>query len=499
MGIWFKNNKTKIAVLGWTLALIFSTWLVYGHLQDKQAAESVRALSDAIETDKGGLRTEMDPLETAAGGVERSRYEEEGVLGLTYRFPNGDLYYQEEAVAATGGSRLAVKSRQCRLRYYDMEEEAWVLMDPDRDWREAQDLQTTVFLSFDNCEMMLCPPMAYRQGENDTLRWQPEEDGAVSVVRVSDDEWEVRAEWPRQAGEETTLYWWTLLSEENLIDWNDPVMKKIWPGLQLTGDTRWCGDGCYNPVPEEYIPNGGDHYFRNPASYIPVKFILVGDCRAADELGVAMLDIIRGNYNEAGFIPMTVQCSWLQEDYGIGAGYFDTRWNTDVAGAFLSAGKRLGIPAFTDTAMRYAAFLGSHVQKNSFNLKGHVKSQLMVADYSDSRGNGVNYASLNHQLAELLFLYQTGEQEYMEQARRMLEGVKSVGGDWIKSDGNLQYAVLPDGSFTGQDYPYLTYNDLYAVQEWLQDHYGERDPVLDDLMDAKRGWMEKNDISGYRK
>jgi len=49
------------------------------------------------------------------------------------------------------------------------------------------------------------------------------------------------------------------------------------------------------------------------------------------------------------------------------------------------------------------------------------------------------------------------------------------------------------------DYDYLTYNDLLNVQEALVRITGEVDQDLQILMESKRLWMDRNNVSGYRK
>ena len=81
-------------------------------------------------------------------------------------------------------------------------------------------------------------------------------------------------------------------------------------------------------------------------------------------------------------------------------------------------------------------------------------------------------------------------------AERMLQAVRDTAENWIRSDGDLHYARLPDGSYGRDDYPYLTYNDLYLLQTYLEGK-GRAVPELQRLMDAKRAWMDANGITGY--
>lgn len=86
-----------------------------------------------------------------------------------------------------------------------------------------------------------------------------------------------------------------------------------------------------------------------------------------------------------------------------------------------------------------------------------------------------------------------------ELADRMLQAISDTLPDWIRSsDFNLHYAVYPDGTFGGIDYPYLTYNDLYNLQTELISRRGSRDAGLDILMQAKKLWMDTNGITGYK-
>jgi hypothetical protein len=58
---------------------------------------------------------------------------------------------------------------------------------------------------------------------------------------------------------------------------------------------------------------------------------------------------------------------------------------------------------------------------------------------------------------------------------------------------------MPDGSMGLVDYDYLTYNDLLNVQEDLVRIKGQGDQDLQILMESKRLWMDRNNVSGYRK
>ena len=88
---------------------------------------------------------------------------------------------------------------------------------------------------------------------------------------------------------------------------------------------------------------------------------------------------------------------------------------------------------------------------------------------------------------------------FTERGDRLLLAVTDTAKSWVRADSNLHYGVYPNGSYGGQDYPYLTYNDLYDMQAYLQKARGARSGALDTLMAAKLRWMQKNGVTGYKK
>jgi len=131
-----------------------------------------------------------------------------------------------------------------------------------------------------------------------------------------------------------------------------------------------------------------------------------------------------------------------------------------------------------------------HAQTNAIP----TQSGILVEDYSHPDGNLPTHISLNHQLAEILFLYETRDPTAIETAEQMLRGIEDTVQYWIRADKNLHYACYPNGTFGGVDYPYLTYNDLLALNTYLGGNES-----LERLMEAKRMWMDKNNITEYNR
>ena len=84
-------------------------------------------------------------------------------------------------------------------------------------------------------------------------------------------------------------------------------------------------------------------------------------------------------------------------------------------------------------------------------------------------------------------------------ADRMVRGIEQSELLWYKPDGDLNYSYKPDGTCSGQDYPYLTYNDLLELQRLYAARHGQENPAIARLLQVKLTWMNKNGVTGYNK
>ena len=468
-----------------------------GPIKSKIAANSQEWWQQSLTI----LKWAGTPQQTATGRLQTGgkmifweRFSGEGSEeNLVYHLPNGDIYWQQTADKNTPETSWLIQSKHCTARYYDKRQEEWVTaQDPS-----YLEFSTLLFLDFDQLELILVPPLAYEPTENGCLCSLSHQDGIVFVEHSGEGQWNVAISWPRHLKKNCVRYWWVLASSHELIDWSNPVMSFLWSGYSFTDELRWCGDGLYQEAPTDYQPGGAGIYFLNPATYIPARFILTGGSRAANDLGLIMLDIVSRKYTMEGYIPVSTASGWLERDYGIGPGYFDTRWNTDLAQAYLIAGDKFQVPDFTRIALNYAAFLTKYIQEQGFSLPG--MDGILPPDYDWFRPHVTPHASLNHVLAEALFLYQTQVPDYNSIADQLIVAVEEIGDKWILPDGNLQYGFCPDGSPVGIDYPYLTYNDLYAVQAYYNSVGEAQSSILDRLMKSKRAWMDQQGIAEYKK
>ena len=122
-----------------------------------------------------------------------------------------------------------------------------------------------------------------------------------------------------------------------------------------------------------------------------------------------------------------------------------------------------------DKTRKYADFLVSFAEQHHFTFGAGDDEGWLVQDYWHPNGeSSPTHASLNHHAAEAEFLYRMAdavdEDSYAVLADRMVRGIEQSELLWYKPDGDLNYSYKPDGTCSGQDYPYLTYNDLLELQ-----------------------------------
>jgi hypothetical protein len=416
----------------------------------------------------------------------------------TYFFPNGDRFTQVRTTfRKPGGSRRARLSYQGAdgtFRCYDEAASAWVTGP-----LEGRLPRALLFITIDGRDLILCPPLAYYARAAGSLEASPSNDGLVTASR-SERGFELTL--PVHYFEGGFTEYWVLESKARLIDWANPVIESLWSRYGFTGEHRWCFDGYYFVTPASYVPSGNNYYWRLPAAYITRGLVKSAGSRAADDLGLAMLDILSRNMNESGFFPTLPQSKWLKDEYGMAGGFFDTRFNCDVGESYVTGYNRYGVKSFLDTAVSLGDFFTGMASRNHYAFSGGEGSEgWLIPDYWHPSGSDPVHASLNHQVQEMVFLYNlegaTGDTKYGDLADKILTGIKLTRDRWMMDNGNLEYAYMPDGTMGLTDYPYLTYNDLYNLQALLLQRYGAVDADIQMLMDSKRQWMDANGVTEY--
>ena len=450
--------------------------------------------------------TELRTLDTSRGGVtvveQQTEHSTNGTI-LSHRgyiLYNGDTVTMERLESQNNLS--APVTAQWRLpqstgmvRWYDTEQGRWLATALRPLTKTASCITIT---TDDGGETMIYTPKVYENLGSGTLRHQPSLDGSLTVS-ADGEGYLVQLTVPRlPAGMEA--HWTVVTSQEALLDWAGGTDDDFWSAYTLDHDSKWCFDGYYYPSPSLYTPHGDNCYYRLPAAYLVKSFVHGAPAvRAAEDLGIAGLDTMLMQQNTAGYFPTLPISQWLQSSYGIGGGFYDTRFNTDLAEIFYHSSQTLQCAEFDAAMNRYFDFF------LDFAANHHVVTAgggWLVEDYYHPASTRQVHTSLNHQLAEILTLYHFSEQLQREDlaqlAERMLLAVRDTADNWIRSDGDLHYARYPGGTYSETDYPYLTYNDLYLLRAYLSER-GRTVPELQQLMDSKRAWMDRNGITGYLK
>jgi hypothetical protein len=333
--------------------------------------------------------------------------------------------------------------------------------------------------------------------ENGTLESQPDLEEKVTIEK-GDGEYILTYSFPRSTANIGEI--WYLSSEKALADWNNSThFDALKQDLAISRRLSW--DGYYFPTPSSYTPYSPTMYYRQPSDYAGSSFTQAGSFPATFDMGYVLTYLCMQNQNDVGYWPTAPKSGWLATDFQIGANFYDTRFNTDFGENLLYAYKRYNNDEFLMAAARYCEFFINHAEGNHYETKN---GGWLVQDYGYPYEHTATHVSLNHQLAELNYLYKvyqiTKEDRYREMADKMLLAVQDTQDQWVLANNNLNYAMyyLADTN-TMVDYPYLTYNDLKHTKELYKAIYNKEVATIEYLMKCKMEWMLENNVTGYEK
>jgi len=273
-------------------------------------------------------------------------------------------------------------------------------------------------------------------------------------------------------------------------------MIKRYSNYDFHEKARFLEDGYYYESPESYTPTGENAYWRSPSMYLVTHFVQGGNSIGEHLMAKSWLNVAVENLNENDYFVSLPRSEWLFKDYGLEAGFFDTRFNGDMVTTYLEAYQKYGIEVFREAYLDISEYYMRHVEDRHINYGENNQGWLAYDYYHDESTNIPVHTSLNHQMHAIsmflrLFL-EEGDQRYFEIGMKMLWGVKLTRDMWIRDDGDLHYALLPDGSMGLDDYPTLTLNDMEMLQELLAQTFYGPDPDIQMLIDVKKEFMNNN-------
>lgn len=476
-----QNRFILVALIALCCAvpLLIGAWLLYGFgMRHVLQQRTIELQEETIAVELSVSSSVLQQLDLARR--EYTRPESRITMGrLT----------AERACQQRQVERYDLQCGEGTLYWYDAEHSAWQV----QPLQEMTVASRCIYIETDAEDYFIYTPLGYTELINNSLR--PNGSQGYLVIEATKDGWQLRLFSSQLQPGDVSDYTVVCSSRsEPMLDTQNEAVMNLWKTYTHNNDGRWCFDGYYFPSADSYVP--ADGLFRCVAAYGVRSMVHQSKgTPCANDLAVAMLDTMTLQQTEDGFFPTTSQSMWLSNDYGIGPGFYDTRFNSDLMMIFLKWIPQYG--GFEAPLNRYLDFYLAYAERC------HTETQnggWLVWDYESPDGRPV-HSSLNHQLAEMQVLYQYsdlfGRPELAELADRMLVAIEDTETQWIMEDSNLHYAHLADGSFGKPDYPYLTYNDLYDMQKTLTSRTGARNEALDRLMEAKLAWMQANGVTGY--
>lgn len=381
-----------------------------------------------------------------------------------------------------------------KIRYFDSEKKLITL-----ELKEGSvNVNTTIFIETDMYSMMLGKPYIYKDLGHGTIEHMGA--GAITVKKIGG---KFYLSYAFNFEKDTFGIMWGIGSYNKLLDLENTNNQKIWGNYDLDRKARLSYNGYHYKSPNSYIPSTNMSYWLIPSDYLANALIATGGSMASDILGNALLNINMLKVNEEGFMPTYPKSSWLYNDYGIEGGFFDTRFNGDTIYTYLNAYKKFGNEKYRSTYLKMSDYYMRHGEKNHYKIISDSGDEgRLVQDYHAPNAKET-LCALNHQLQAINAFYglyqQEGDEKYLAFSDILLLGVKNTRDSWILPGGDLHYAYMGNGNMGRKDYEYLTYNDLFNVQNKIIQIKGVEDYDIRVLMEFKKGWMDKNGITQYKK
>ena len=415
-------------------------------------------------------------------------------------FEGGEAYWIrrytfEEDVPQMYISSFEVPGTSIEIRYFDKAKDRWVIMN------EVGLMPfETLYIQTDLYSMVVGVPGVYEPTENRTLTIQRERERSVFIMEnEAGTGYRIQFAFEQVKGLMGEI--WAAHSTKPLLDLDNPETAAVFRLHNLEWKARWSMDGYYFPTPSTYNPSGENVFYCSPASYTATALVSNPSEPLSYMLGYVMLKTIVKNQNEMGYFPTGPESLWLSEDFGIEAGFYDTRFNSDLARGMLYAHYRYDDYAFLLYVRRYMEFFLQFAAENHYEVEG---GGWLVEDYWAEDKQVPTHVSLNHQLAEINYLIRhykaTGDERCMTLLDTLIEGLRNTEEQWVLENGNLEYGLHYTGTFNEmRDYPYLTYNDLFELRTLLNTEFGREEPFVERLMATKKVWMDANGVTDYRK
>ena len=416
------------------------------------------------------------------------------ILQKHYFMPDGVIVNAGRIITDVPGS-TTVLSFSCgsgMIRWF--EDGAW----QELDLEETTYTPSCAFFDTDRGYYIVYLPKSYTDEEYGIVYYNEENDGRVEATREENGDLRINIIANNTGGDHSD--WFYTYSSERIIDWTNKTARSFWSPYRNDGYGKMLYDNYYWIIESEEKPaETQKEYSNRPSCYFGLSCVEGAPYYPAMKgLAVFIIDTMMQSRSEEGYAPCYAASEWLQSDYNIRTDYYDTRFNSDLAEIYIAAYQRFGGDEFLDALNKYMDYYVSFADDQGW----YWDKGMFIPDYY-SKDSSKTHTALNHQLAEMSVLYKCSEllerPELTELADKMLIAIEESAKYWIKSDHDLHYAVFPDRSFGLQDYDYLTYDDMFNMQNQLVGMGRKRSSGLKRLMDNKKIWMDRQEITLYKK
>ena len=414
-----------------------------------------------------------------------------------YSVPNGDTVVSGSLHGATDEAVVLQSLHivgDAHIHYYDNNNFGSFPLE------EGKYTSSLFFVDSKDFDIACYTPKQYRMLENEALDYLPDADGYLNVKKTADGfDIEVITE---KVGDECCTDFMLVYSNSDIMNWETNEVDEEWLKFTMDGENRWTYTGYYRISPETYYPTGPNVYYRCQACYLGDSFVNANPrYRVMDDMLCCIIDTMARQQNEYGYFPSTSRSEWLSDDYGIKENYYDSRFNSNLMEIFIKSYQEYMNNTAFNAMEKYADFYYNFATEYAWD---DGRGGLFVPDYWDAKGKiNLVHTSFNHQLAEMSVLYKMStilnRPELANLADKMLLGIENAGLKWVREDNDLHYCIYPDYTFGLPDYPELTYNDMFLMQQILEDGRGYRSAMLDTLMSYKLEWMLAHHVDSYLK
>ena len=141
------------------------------------SGEVARQLSAAF----GAVSCVQSTINTNNGDIEKKEYTAVSCKRMLYGFPNSDLFYQQRSYSG-GSLTFLIGGSTGTVRYYDPVLKDWNVHSLST---ASESYNKMLYVIIDGKESILCPPFAWKQLANRSVKNIIPESGTITISRES--------------------------------------------------------------------------------------------------------------------------------------------------------------------------------------------------------------------------------------------------------------------------------------------------------------------------